>query len=355
MNSIDSTRIVKIYRRIGLITCSSVFLLFLLGGLVRATGSGMGCPDWPKCFGSLAPPTCECELPGNYQEIFQAKRHKKVEKFLKTLRAFGLNERADKIAADKNLYMQEKFDPVKAWIEYINRLFGVLSGLFAVLFLFLSVRYKQLKSTRSWAIIGFIMLILNAWLGSVVVTTNLLPGIVSLHFLLSFLCLFAFVLSVQKVSPIVKLHQEGSFQKWLYLWLVVFVVVILGTWSREQVDMLKGTSRLFLDGNPNGMLNYMEMDWLFIIHRFVPGVILVYSLREVLKSRRLLVVKHSEPTNTITHWFIIFILSFLQICLGAIHIVYVVPAWTQIAHVVLGSALLSYSFIVLLSFRKVNS
>jgi cytochrome c oxidase assembly protein subunit 15 len=358
MNSIDSTRIVKLYRRIGLITCSSVFLLFLFGGLVRATGSGMGCPDWPKCFGLLAPPTCECQLPSNYQEIFQAKRHKKVEKFLKTLRAFGLTERADKIAADKNLYLQEKFDPIKAWIEYINRLFGVLSGLFAVLFLVLSIKYNALKTTRLWSIIGFIMLLLNAWLGSVVVTTNLLPGIVSLHFLLSFFCLFAFVLAVQKVSPIIKLHHEGNRSQWFFLWLIVFVVVILGTWSREQVDMLKGSSMLYLDGNSSGMLNYVGMDWLFIVHRFVPGAILLYSLREYWNSRKLVNQNSADFSNSVkpsTHWLMILVFTVLQICLGAVHIVYVVPAWTQIAHVVLGSALLSYSFMVWLSFRNVNS
>ncbi|MEI6541738.1 MAG: COX15/CtaA family protein, partial [Planctomycetota bacterium] len=62
-------------------TSLNVFLLFFLGGLVRATGSGMGCPDWPKCFGLWAPPNCECKLPANYQEIYLQKRLQKVERF----------------------------------------------------------------------------------------------------------------------------------------------------------------------------------------------------------------------------------------------------------------------------------
>lgn len=341
-NHTVSNGILNIYRRIGILTSSSVFLLFLLGGLVRATGSGMGCPDWPKCFGQLAPPLDAKDLPENYEEIFLKKRLKKLDRFTQTLESFGMNEKAERIRKDPKMYEPEEFHPVKAWIEYINRLFGVLSGLLAVAMgAFIFWKPSSLKPARWWYLLGFIFLILNAWLGSVVVTTNLLPGIVSLHFLLAFICLFGFVRSVDVLSPIIpRFSVQNTDFRWF--WLLVWFVVIIGTWSREQVDVLKGASLL---SDYTGKLNISAMDVWFAIHRYVPFLMLVFLVFRARDKRFVpLVVKHYR---------ILGILVLLQILLGAVHIWFVVPAWTQILHVLAGSALLTYSFLLFLSSKRV--
>ena len=122
------------------------------------------------------------------------KRIKKVEKLAGLLDRFGLTAKAAQLRATESIYLPETFNPAKAWIEYINRLFGVLAGFAGLAFFISSFQFIQ-KQRRIWAwtALGFVMLLFNAWLGSIVVATNLLPGIVTTHFLAAFLCLFFFL------------------------------------------------------------------------------------------------------------------------------------------------------------------
>lgn len=346
----------KLYRRIGLLTCSSVFLLFLLGSLVRATGSGMGCPDWPMCFGQLAPPFDASDLPENYEEIFLKKRIKKLERFTGTLEKIGLEAKAEQIRGQKSLYEPEEFHPVKAWIEYINRLFGALSGLFAVIFLFLSLRYsKYFGKARIWMFLGFVFLFFNAWLGSLVVATNLLPGMVSLHFLLAFLCLFSFIKALDVVVPVIPRFNSKHASNFRWIWLVLFLEVILGTWSREQVDFLKEFGGLVSKdtGIPIGgmsiypqILNVGAMDGLFAVHRYLPVLFLIYFGYRYIKAR-------ANDDNDIP-WKWLSLMAFSQIGLGVLHIWLVVPAWVQVGHVLLGSGILTYGFLLMLSVSNTN-
>ena len=122
------------YNNLTKISLGLLYLLILAGGVVRCTGSGMGCPDWPKCFGQWVPPVEKSELPSNYKEIFKVQ---------------------GKEIADFNAF--------KTWTEYFNRLIGVIIG-FCVLAVFIT-SFSYAKDHKEIPIVSFFTLIILGFQG----------------------------------------------------------------------------------------------------------------------------------------------------------------------------------------------
>ena len=110
------------FRKVNAATVILLFVLILAGGVVRSTGSGMGCPDWPKCFGRYVPPTSSSDLPKDYKQKYVERRLAKNGRFAKTLDIFGFSDLARRIREDKSILVPEEFNAAKTWTEYINRL-----------------------------------------------------------------------------------------------------------------------------------------------------------------------------------------------------------------------------------------
>lgn len=146
----------KRFRNIGVLTIASVYFLILVGGIVRSTGSGMGCPDWPKCFGSWIPPTNINQLPSNYLEIYRDKRLQKNEKLASYLNKLGYTQVARQLLQNPTAYLETDFNVQKTWIEYLNRVVGVLIGFLIILTLFYSFTYfNQDRSIVYLSVLSF--------------------------------------------------------------------------------------------------------------------------------------------------------------------------------------------------------
>ena len=174
------------FRRLSRLTLASVYLLILVGGIVRGTGAGMGCPDWPRCFGRWVPPTAAGELPANYKETYRQGRIAKNRKVAERLDRMGFHTVAENIFRHPTSFIETDFNVTKTWIEYVNRLVGAVIGLLILLTFWRSWPFWRTdKEVTVVAGLALVTVGVQGWLGSLVVSTNLVPALVTWHMALA--------------------------------------------------------------------------------------------------------------------------------------------------------------------------
>ena len=231
------------FRRFSAVTIIAVYLLILVGGIVRSTGSGMGCPDWPKCFGSWVPPTEISELPADYKEIYAQQRAEKNEKFVRYLTSMGFDELAYQIQNDPSILVEEDFNAAKTWTEYVNRLIGAVIGILIFGTFVLSIRYwNEDKTIVVLSFIAFVLVGFQGWIGSIVVSTNLLQWMITVHMLLAIVivCLLIYVYYRSK-RAVEEVKVEGANKLLVVIAVCIIaslVQVVLGTQVREAIDVI---------------------------------------------------------------------------------------------------------------------
>ena len=305
---------------------------------MRTTGSGMGCPDWPKCFGQWVPPSSEKDLPSNYKEEYSAYRDKKNQKFICYLRAFGLAETADQLTNDKSVLIETNFNPVKTWIEYLNRLTGAVIGLFIIVLFVRS--WKLRKSNKSIFILSGLTLlavIFQGWFGSIVVSTNLTTWTITIHMLL------ALVIVAMLIYLYYKSDSEGSDRsvsmpllKIILIACMAFLLaqIILGTKVREAIDRLTmaGVERI-------SWINQLGME--FIIHRSFSWLVLLAHVILLFQ------ISKTNTEKTLSRALFILILGTLVTGMGMAY--FSIPALLQPVHLLI--ATVTFGLQLLLFFR----
>ncbi|TDQ16608.1 cytochrome c oxidase assembly protein subunit 15 [Algoriphagus boseongensis] len=337
------------FRRTSFVTVVAVYFLILVGGIVRSTGSGMGCPDWPKCFGSVIPPTSVNQLPLDYQEKYLAIRLAKNERFVALLEKLGFTETAEAIANDKSILVEEEFNAVKTWIEYLNRLVGVVIGLLIVQTVWKSLK---LRNVDPWifiySIIALILVVFTAWIGSIVVSTNLLAWMITFHMLLA-LGVVAFLLLANHRSERldrqhgVKMEVPRKVQTILILGTILMLIqVVLGTQVREQIDRISFSL--------GGLL---REEWVervgvnFLIHRSFS--LLLLSIHGLYFFWAF---KFTVRKTKVNLWSQVLIgLIILEIATGMSMAYFGIPAFLQPVHLLLGSLILGVEFVLILQLK----
>jgi heme a synthase len=237
------------FRYLGLTTLLFVYLVIIAGSVVRASGAGMGCPDWPTCFGQWIPPTDESQLPANYHEIYAQRGYENTE-----------------------------FNPVKTWTEYSNRLVGVTLGLLVLATAWSSRHFLKGDKMVFFLSLGTVFLIgFQGWLGSVVVASNLQPFKITLHMLLALILVAVLVYTVTRSQrdflgqlDTTLLHTKVNTVLMVAL-AMTLLQIAMGTQVREAVDGI---------AQANVAREFWREDFpvLFYIHRSFSSIILFTNL-----------------------------------------------------------------------------
>ena len=245
---------------------ATIFLIYV-GAIVRATGSGLGCPDWPKCWGELIPPTSLDQV--DFDKL-------NIEKFKKKNPSIT----RESLAAE--------FNPVHVWVEFINRLVSLPVGLFTLSTFLLSFQFLRKQKRVFFGSFAALALVLtNAILGAIVVSSGLKPGVITLHMALAIIliCVFVYIIyrGGQRLPSVNLGSQKGLLRSTLIILFVACVVEgIMGSQVREITDEL---ALKYKDTPRNVWHEILEQKGIYLFHRSFSWIILVLGIFLFTKTR----------------------------------------------------------------------
>ena len=314
-----------------------VYLVILAGATVRMTGSGMGCPDWPKCFGYYIPPIEQSQV------LFQPNsKYKKGEMIIfneEKLLVAKSNFNSSDLIDLKNWDTYEKhdyiiFDPVHTWIEYINRLIGAISGIPILLFTIISVVYfKKYKHLTFVSVLTVICMGFQAWLGKTVVDSNLAPFKITFHMLMALLIIALLIYLVNSSSKYT-IKKNKIFTNFLFVAIILTLVqIVLGTQVRQFVD-------------EQANVYYDKFEWfneipkVYEYHRTFSLVVIAVNFGLFYLNKKL-----NLGNNYISY---VIVLLFIEALSGAVMFYFNFPFGSQTIHLFIASLIFGFQFLILL-------
>jgi len=275
------------FRNLLLLTAGMVYLLIVIGGIVRVTGSGLGCPDWPRCFGEWIPPM-----------------------------------RLDAI------------------IEYTHRLVATLTSPLILTSAVLAWwRFRELRLLSRSLLAAALLLAVQGLLGGVVVLLETPPNLVAVHLIVAFLIQSLILLPLVLTSlsrrinmDTAKLSFSNSFSRHvLYMLAAIFLMIVSGaivvgsnsTYACSGWPLCNGQ---LIPTNPLGLLHMFHR--LMVLLASI-SLLRVYLLSLANKSLH----KQSQTALKVLAW-----LFLAQATAGALKVSLAFPVWLLGLHVALASA-----------------
>ncbi|MGB3288120.1 MAG: COX15/CtaA family protein [Burkholderiaceae bacterium] len=191
-------RITSRYRKLVFATWFLTLDLIMFGAFVRLTDSGLGCPDWPGCYGKVTP----IGASGHIEQALQAMPYGAV--------SFS-----------------------KAWIEMIHRYIGSILGMMIIGIVYLAWRYRrELGNTPRLAVVTLVAVCVQGAFGAWTVTHKLMPVVVTSHLLggMLLLALMTWLAAREKThAPIAP--RAARWRPWMAVGLILlFTQIALGGW-----------------------------------------------------------------------------------------------------------------------------
>ena len=296
------------------------FVVIALGAWTRLVDAGLGCPDWPGCYGFVVFPINEAE-----------------------------------IAIAESRYPTFPYDINKAIPEVVHRYFAAALGLLAIFLVYLSFRKTNDKSIQGWSCFLLIFICLQGTFGYLTVSLKLLPIIVTIHLFGGFttLLLLYFIYLKSRNFEIFNQINISNLKVISGIALAVLIFqIFLGVWTSTNYASLacadfptcqgsylpemdfKNGFNLNQEVGPNylyGLLDNPARVAIHYSHRI--SALLVTFIFLILMSR--LWFSEAAPLASTLG-----ILLLTQITLGIINVVYVLPLYVAIAHNLVAACLL---------------
>lgn len=302
------------FRRFAFLTTIATYFLIFVGGLVRVSGAGLGCPDWPQCFGRWIPPTSINQVP-------------------------------------KELVGQ--FNMTLAWIEYINRLCGMTVGLLIlVTALWAIFKFRPYKKILYPAMAAAVLTAFQGWQGSVLVSSLLEPVVITVHMLLALLIVSFLIYTTAQAYFIERKEHFDSQPKvpkevsrWFgWLWFLGLIQILMGTQIRSAIEVIQ---KEFPNINSSewlsqvGLLNHVHMGI---------GVLLLAFTWYVFAKVKPLKEKISSLVNQSV--LAVALVVTVQLILGLIFILFDLRPLTQVFHLWLASIYIGLVLLVYVSLKR---